>query len=250
MPSIHLVSDIHLEFIEDTNDIPLPETEGDICLLGGDITTLRPCSIDNFFWYVKELKKRFNSLVYVLGNHEFYGFDYYYCLKTYEELCIELGINLLDIEINGGLLEKDGAKLFGSTLWSDFNEGLYAPWVSKRTNDFRLIESFSINKAFSINAKTTQKIEEISGEVDIILTHFMPIVRKHSRYEIDYLTYGFCCSNLEEIIKQSKIKFWFYGHTHDNVIHNVAQTKLITNQVGYYREKVGLPYNSKLLIEV
>ena len=78
----------------------------------------------------------------------------------------------------------------------------------------------------------------------------MPILRKHSRYEIDNITYGFNCTKLEQKIRDSKVKYWLYGHTHDNREFDLDGTIVVTNQPGYSGEYMTKRYDPKFLIEV
>ena len=63
---IQYMSDLHLEF----GEMPVPEKLGDILVLAGDIhvgTKAAP--------FINECAERFNEVLYLYGNHEFYDHD-------------------------------------------------------------------------------------------------------------------------------------------------------------------------------
>jgi len=76
---IQLLSDLHNEFLRSGRiDLNhkwsglIPEVETDIIVLAGDIDT----GINGVEWAVKESERLAKNIVYVLGNHEFYGHEY------------------------------------------------------------------------------------------------------------------------------------------------------------------------------
>ena len=240
---IHLISDVHAE-----GGMPRwPDVDADLCVLAGDMGVAR--KPDLYRVYLEGIKRNFRYVILVLGNHEFYHFGYQETLDTMQKLCNETGVHLLDVELGTDNLELDGVKFWGSTLWTDLNDN---DWfarqkVAKGLNDFMVIKDFHIQKALDIHLKT---VECINWDADVIITHHMPILRKHSRYEIDNITYGFNCTKLEQKIRDSKVKYWLYGHTHDNREFDLDGTIVVTNQPGYSGEYMTKRYDPKFLIEV
>ena len=117
---IHYMSDLHLEF--GALDKPLPE--GDVVVLGGDITllvALDPAKADPRMRRVREathqlfedMAERFDKIVYLMGNHEHYGF----CIDASPETVRRYlpGVTLLE---NEHIVLGDTI-LCGATLWTD-----------------------------------------------------------------------------------------------------------------------------------
>lgn len=253
MVDAHVISDLHLEFYAGKKKkIVVPEVHGDICILAGDITTSSAKSISLFREYVLELKTKFKDIIYVLGNHEFYGIDYFYGLEFYRELCLDLDIHLLDVAFDSEILSIHNLRIFGSTFWVDFGDGEYAAAVERGLNDFSQIGSFSVGRAYAINSQTMERLEIAlkNNSLDLVISHHKPILRKHRLFEIDSLAYGFCCTKLEEIISHNQIPIWVYGHTHDNDYHYVHSTRIFSNQVGYPGEKMVSSYDKTMLIKI
>lgn len=101
---IALLSDIHLS----VNALPFPDVDADIVVLAGDIS--RPAAA------IEWAKSCPLPVVYVAGNHEFYGSD---LISTYEHL------NRLSQGTQIHVLERseyvhNGVRFLGCTLWSDY----------------------------------------------------------------------------------------------------------------------------------
>ena len=166
-----------------------------------------------------------------------------------EGVADKTGVILMDIELGTENVTIDGVTFFGSTLWTDFNKNnpVSKFRVGRALNDFYLVANFDTDKALEIHQRT---VEKINWNADVVVTHHMPILREHSRFPIDEITYGFCCTNLEQQIIDSKIKYWFYGHTHDNASYEVGKTQVMTNQQGYRMEFMSKEYDPNFSIEL
>ncbi len=240
---IHLMADLHIE-----GGYPRwPDVDADLCVLAGDIGVIRKPALYKTF--LAGIKQNFRFVILILGNHEFYHGNYADTLKAAKEMCDELGIILMDVEFGTDNLELEGVVFWGSTLWTDLkeNDWFVRQKVKNGINDFHVIDGFGIQKMLDTHLKT---VERINWEADVVITHHMPILRRHTRFPIDDITYAFNCTTLEKKIEQSKIKYWLYGHTHDNVRNEVGNTIVVTNQLGYGGERVGVQYDPKFLIEV
>jgi len=241
--NIHLISDLHIE-----SGYPVwPDVDADVCVLSGDIGVARKGIL--YREYLTGLKKAFKHVILVLGNHEFYHSSYQDTLDIMQTMTNDCGVHLMDVELGTVNLEIDGVKFWGSTLWTDLNKNDWfaCKRVGTNLNDFHVIKDFSVQKYLNIHEKT---VERINWDADVVITHHMPILRKHSRFEVDDITYGFNCTTLEQKILDSKIKFWMYGHTHDNVQIDLNGTIVVTNQKGYSGEGMTKLYNPKFIVTV
>lgn len=77
---IQLLSDLHNEFLRNGKTSPnhlwsgsIPETDADIIILAGDIDT----GTNGAEWAISESERLEKNVIYVLGNHEFYGHEYH-----------------------------------------------------------------------------------------------------------------------------------------------------------------------------
>lgn len=150
---IALCSDVHLEFAP----LELENTGGaDVLVLSGDICTAKDLNTWDFhpkgkdmLRFFENVSKEFPHVVYVMGNHEHYNFDYANSYATIKEV-----LNQFD---NIHLLEKetftlDDVTFVGGTLWTDMNKGdeMTLFHVGQCMNDFRIIQNSNSQVAYKV----------------------------------------------------------------------------------------------------
>lgn len=238
---IHLASDVHIEH----GCAKLPQVGSDVVVLAGDVGLLhREQSLLN---YLFKILNTTNNVVWVLGNHEFYGLDYHAGLDIANTIAENLGIHLLDVAFDRPSVEIDGVKFWGSTLWSDVKGGDYfvKQQVRRRVNDFYAIKHFKIDDMCEVNARTA---EQIDLAADVIITHFPP-VKIPDRFGFSVLSYYFYNHSMQEKLCNSKAKYWMFGHTHESYYDTIcSDTILLSNPQAY--DYVHSQYDPYLLIEV
>ena len=238
---IHPVSDVHLG---GAGAPPLPKYRRDVCILVGDIG-----EIDSrlYRWYLTEIRKRFKHVIMVMGNHEYYGVTFAEGLERAQEITKEFDIHLLDVNLGTENLVIDGVTFWGSTLWTDFNKNDFFARNAfvNNLNDSKIIKGFTADESLRQHQIS---VEKINWNADVVISHHRPIFRKHIDLEISDNTYSFCCTTLEDRIYDSKIKYWFFGHTHDNSCIDVGGTKVVSNQVNCSRN--GPQYDPKFFVEI
>jgi len=240
---IHLISDTHIEF----GTSKMPKVSGDVCVLAGDIGLIK--NPEAYYKFLENIKRQFDHVILVNGNHEFYGMNYLKGMNDIKEITDSADVHLMDVHYNTDNLKIDGITFWGSTLWTDFKKynQTIKQHVGNGLNDFHVITGFNTDMVYNIHQDT---VDKINWNADVIVTHHMPIIRPHTQFGISDITYGFCCTDLEEKIANSKVKYWMYGHTHDNVSTKINNTHIITNQTGYRMERLTTTYNPKLLITI
>jgi Icc-related predicted phosphoesterase len=181
---IALCSDLHLEF----GPIVLKNTEGaDVLILSGDICVAadlrdhndtphqyghagnsynKSQKIHDFF---KSVTFQFPHVVYVVGNHEHYHYDFKY---TISDLKKRLGylpnLHILDKET----FELDDVTFIGGTLWTDMNneDPLTLFHIKSRMNDFRCVKNsnrmlsrkvplYKVNESWTEDGKNGERYE-------------------------------------------------------------------------------------------
>ena len=229
---IHVQSDMHIEM----GPWQTPAHSSHVTVCAGDIGLIR--NLPQLKKYFDSIKETTDHVIWVLGNHEFYEHDYPVALAEAYEFAQKEGIHLLDEALGTEDLVIDGVTFWGSTLWTDLNE---ADWfvmqkIGHGMSDFHVIRNgdraFNAHDTVEINKRTRQKI---NYDADVIITHHHPLYRKHSRFPLNDITYGFCNTGLEDLIWDSKAKLWLFGHTHDSTSEIVNGTHVVSNQQGYPR---------------
>jgi Icc-related predicted phosphoesterase len=250
---IAVASDIHLEFA----DLILKnEEKADVLILSGDICTVNAFKhkpkermvLKDFF---KRCSFEFPHVVYVMGNHEHYDFDF---AKTYDRLKAELAdlpnIHVLEKET----WEHDGFTFVVGTLWTDMNKGdpLTMWHCGKAMNDFQVIKNgnrgisgggyisrWAVEDSVEDHKKMLDYINIVTQDKSkcyVVVTHHAPTpLSIGSQYKNDYLMNGAFHSDLSEfIVNNPQIKLWTHGHMHSPSDYLVEETRVVCNPRGYH----------------
>jgi len=262
---VNVISDLHLEF----DDLELPG--GDVLILSGDVCEAKnlkadkydPNGImfdferanrrpDRYIRFFKEECAKYRHVIYVMGNHEHYGFRFD---KTYSQLLLNLPDNVRLLEKES--TEIDGVLFIGATLWTDCNKGDPITMMQLRSsmNDYRVVQNYYKDKGqyFKLIPEFTYKehrqtLEYFRGELIrnshrpvVVVTHHSPSKQSiKPKYQDDYHMNGGYSSDLEQfILDYPQIKVWTHGHTHDSFDYMIGQCRVICNPRSYvgYEER-------------
>ncbi|WP_231896513.1 metallophosphoesterase [Halomonas sp. HL-93] len=220
-------------------DRVLPEVMADVVILAGDIH--RQC--EGLAW----ARQRFpeTPIIYVPGNHEFYGT----CLPLLrEELAHEA--KRLDIELlDNRAVTLNGVRFYGTTLWTDF--ALYAdnPTRNPRETvtkakgfmpDFRIVESapgitLTPEASSALHQEALDWLSEALAEPfdgpKVVISHHAPMRDCiPDQYKGDALSPAFA-SHLPQLM--GHMNLWIHGHVHEPVDRYYRGTRVVANPGGY-----------------
>ena len=268
---LHVLSDLHVEFSPFTPD---PDTvkAADVIVLAGDIYL----GVKGITWARKNFPDK--PVVYVAGNHEFYGFHWDKLLDQLREEARAQDVYYLENES----IAINGVRFLGATLWTDFEFfGL-----SKRSQAMRAVESNLVDYS-DIKAKTLQpevvssimgtqygkkgpvrwsrkltavhslarhqaslawlksellQASESGNAVNtVVVSHHYP--HKNStapKYLEDLVTAGFGSHLPLDMLTQTDL--WIHGHTHDSFDYEVSDARqsvrVVCNPRGYPLSRV------------
>jgi len=266
---IHLISDTHTE--QHNLDHKAPENT-DIVVLAGDIGE----SVNGLKWARRAFYEQ--QIIYVSGNHEFYGGDIS-IIEKMRETASKLDIHFLE---NDEVI-IDGVRFLGCTLWTNQNEfslkdieGSWAnmadfgaikaeAWWNDKQNKNRAFflmnpdfnkksfyqKSFSPIIAYLLHQNSitwlTQKLSE-RHEKTVVVTHHAPtFFHLNDSYISTNLQHSYC-SDLSDFIAKNNIDFWLHGHIHQAVDYVFENTRIMSNSRGYRGQKIG--FDAGLLIDV
>lgn len=233
---LHVLSDLHLEYCD--YQPPAATMEADVIVLAGDIEKAdHGIAWARGTWPNKEI-------VYVAGNHEFYGRSRENVLSQCHITAKDTGVHFLD---NAEVM-IDSVRFLGCTLWTDFTlygEDLKLDCMAiaqRGLNDFRVIHEgaahFSPNDALRLHEESVRWLEhklqrEPSEGPTVVVTHHAPsFTSVVPRYRKDLLTACFA-SQLDHLLGFSEL--WLHGHMHDSLDYTVANTRVLCNPRGYSR---------------
>lgn len=247
---IRLLSDLHHEFMnrETIKSQPYLEYRGeDVLVLAGDIAS----GSSNVLKTLK-LFGEFPQIIYISGNHEYYGSDIGYFDAQMSWKAREQGIDFL----NPGSVIIDGVTFIGGNLWTNFREDSLAALSAKNMiTDFKLIRYFTPEDAKNLYYRHFNYIklayENRTTEKVVIVTHFLPAVECISeRFRGENLLNNYFANDLGDWIAGLSNVTWLFGHTHDSVKLEIGTTPLHANPSGYFRREVNSDFDPYYTVEV
>ena len=250
---IQYCSDLHLEFSQNKKFItkyPLIP-RGEILLLAGDIVPFALMNEqDDFFDFLAD---NFEQTYWVPGNHEYYHADIAHRSNTVNE-AIRSNVFL----VNNRVVQLQKVQLIFSSLWSAISPINYLS-IQNRMSDFSAItyngKNFTPDNYNQLHQQCINFITEaLTNKVatpTIVVTHHIPTYLNYpTKYKKDGLNEAFAVE-LHDLIEQSTIDYWLYGHHHFNTPDFfIGKTKLLTNQLGYIKYKENVGFRNDAVIEL
>lgn len=237
---LRILSDLHLG----QGAPALPRVCSDIVVVAGDVA--RPP--EAMAW----LRHFAQPIVYVPGNHEYYGGSVSGRLAQLRELAAGTDVHVLDRDA----LVLSSVRFLGTTLWTDFRlDGDGAPRAraiaeaARVMRDFSRIESaehpgvwFTPEESTRIferdRAWLAQQLAEPFAGPTVVVTHHAPSARSvHPRHAGSPINAGFA-SNLEDLMGAQRVALWIHGHTHDSFDYVINGTRVVCNPRGYAKGSV------------
>lgn len=259
---IALYSDLHLEEVphrRGTLAWEPPPLDVDVVILAGDIGS----QTSGIQWAAAAFRQwpAVPEIIYVAGNHEYYGAHIRRLTAELRSTAARLGIHFLEKDA----IEIGGVRFLGATLWTDFQ--LYGSGESaansqavakRRIDDYSTI--FAAGKRFiepsdmiRLNMAAckflARELEKPCDGKTVVVTHFAP----HSgcvpkRFEGDALA-PYLAVDMTSLMRKHSITLWAFGHTHYNVDFVADGCRILSNQCGYLARRCH-DFRENLVIEL
>jgi predicted phosphodiesterase len=253
---IHVLSDVHIEFGKFRHEPP----ECDVVVLAGDIGPGK----SGIAWAQMIFKDV--PVIYVPGNHEFWG-------RIYSDHVLAMAKRSADAGIlfgHNSTFVINGVRFICATLWTDleiwgdtFTAGLAA---RRGMRDFDKIQMFDdrhqggmgVQDWLDIHHESRAFIEgELARDFDgktVVVTHHAPSEQSTDRvhYAGNPLTPCYA-SNLEKLILERQPALWIHGHVHQTFDYCIDRTRVVANPRGYVGmgpEHLNITFNPSLLVEI
>ena len=249
---IRVLSDLHLEF-QDWNP---PDAEADTIVLAGDIHS----GTRGIEWARRHFP--LVPILYVPGNHEFYGREIQETLSDLHQAGRRFGVDVL----HGRGVVIGGVRFLGATLWTDFAlHGADAPSIARAMSDAKYgMSDFSVIRhrargLFRPEHARAMHLDQVGWIRErladdfpgptILVSHHLPHPRSiHRKYWGSTLNPSFA-SDLSQLMGPP-VAVWIHGHTHESCDYVAEGTRIVCNPRGYGPFELNAAFDPILTIEV
>jgi predicted phosphodiesterase len=235
---LHILSDLHLEFASYTP----PQVDCDAVILAGDTQP----GLKGVQWAMQAFPNR--EVIYILGNHEYYGQAYPRHVEKLKEQALGTRIHVLENDV----LCMADIVFLGCTLWTDFKllgdprvAGFFA---TENMNDYHRIRvSPYYHKLRSLDTAglhfrsvnwLENQVNQQRGAKIVVVTHHAPSARSLPPDYAKDILYAAYASNMDDFVKQSGAELWIHGHIHKSRDYLIGSTRVICNPRGRKDETI------------
>ncbi len=231
-------ADLHIELTRGW-DLPAAgnRPDYDVLVIAGDLI---PRMERGVAWILERVTD--HPVVYIAGNHEFYGCDIDRTVEKARALASGTNVHILQNDT----VQIGDVTFIGASFWTDFNlfgdPGRAMIAAAEFMNDYRKIRVgryvYRLRPSHTLQ-RHRQSREFIANELRkpktgrrVVVTHMAPhpsAIRPAFDEEITSAAYASDASDLLAI----GVDAWIYGHTHDTRDEMIGNARLITNAKGY-----------------
>lgn len=232
---IAIASDLHLE----VRDVAFENPGSDVLVLAGDICTLRHMDTDGilgdrFRAFFQNCTSRWEHVIYILGNHESYGYRIDKALDRAGQIS---GVHFLD----NSTKTIGGVTFWGATLWTDWDRNPMASLASRgQMNDYRVIRTDGGTRR--LTPEDTHRLHDQSilslksSRPDVVISHHLPswksIPDEYQNTHSFLLNHAYA-SHLDSLVEELSPQLWIHGHTHLSCDYSLGKTRIVCNPRGY-----------------
>jgi predicted phosphohydrolase len=206
----------------------------DVLVLAGDIASGATNTQDVIKHF---LDQGFPKVVYVPGNHEYYGSS----VKHFDDKMLDFCERTRNAHfLRPGQVIINDVLFTGGTLWTNFMDSPISQSVCGRMiNDFRQITNFKTRDAYDLYYKHLEHIkqsyEQRGTRRVVVVTHFLPARECIApRWRGGDLLNDYFANDLGSMIADMENTTWLFGHTHDAMDFEIGSIRLVCNPHGYY----------------
>ena len=178
-------------------------------------------------------------MLIVPGNHEYYNYPDVMERGLQWRWMFRKNVGYYQNQV----VRIDDTDFVLSTLWSRINPNdEYFVW--KGMNDFRqikfdgkLLQVDEFNRMHENCIGFIRKsVEESTAAHIVVVTHHLPTLQAVAPHHKGSVLNSAFASEYGELIANSRIDAWIYGHSHTNIDVKIGDTPIICNQMGYVFE--------------
>jgi predicted phosphohydrolase len=189
-------------------------------------------------------------VLFVAGNHEFYGHSLPGLTGRLRDAARGTGINVLENDE----LVLEGVRFLGCSLWSDFdlagaeNRANTMRICERLVNDYKRIRASDPDRPLraqdtrdlhlASRAWLTERLATAHDGPTVVITHHAPLVRQRPDNSLMAAVGGAFASDLSGLMDAAAVDLWIFGHIHRALDTQVNGTRVLSNQRGYPHEPV------------
>lgn len=233
------LSDLHIEFFRFVPQADfcrywesvLATQSSNMVLIAGDIMTgMRTDADGHLRWVMDALTKRYDRVICVLGNHDYWSSTPYHGVLSGARECFP-EITFLENET----LDLSALQIFGATWWTNIPP-TNADIITRCMPDFRFITGddspFTPAVATTLHTESRRILAGCLTKPTIVLTHHCPSFRSNT-WPVSRITAGFCSHDDDFILEHPMIRAWVHGHVHDPIQYEIGDVPVCCNPHGY-----------------
>lgn len=263
---LRIASDLHLEFTKSRKAArshewmipPHDEDENAILVIAGDLWNIDSC--ERYFPFAEALCERFIKVIYITGNHEYYGSDIQTADQIlHEKIANHLPDNFIFLDQSSHIHED--IEFVGTTLWTSMKEcdPLTVQSAKQYMPDYRGViraggEDFTPALSAFIHkgmlARLEDMVTEDNGKRKVVITHHCPSFLSVAPRFMCSTANGAFYTSLDPQILDWQPELWVHGHTHDSFDYKIGETRVVCNPHGYPNENSQYPYQEIFFVEI
>lgn len=233
---LKIISDQHMEFRTRDNKIaeyllayhkPTDCPDCDVCVLAGDFDVIQ----GRTFTILKDLCRREERVLYVPGNHDYYG-----CkdMQNTDDALHEIEKAIANFAVlrTGETMTIMGRRFLGDTMWVPDTPGFQI--ARKFINDYAQIPDI-MNEAPRRHQEFLDWLKQEMTTEDIVVTHHLPSERSTPKAFLGtVLQPWFVSYEMENYLANGTAPaVWIHGHTHGSCDYVWGSMRVICNPLGY-----------------
>lgn len=244
---IGLFSDLHTEFDNGIQWTP-PTLDADIIVFAGDNVT-SPAQLRIFAEAVEQRQRTASHLLYVCGNHEFYGSRSRFGKLGYEKYRAALNNLPRSYLLEMDTIDVRGFRIIGATMWTPVR-----PAIAPTFNDYRYIRidvppyrRLRPIDVFERHHRTVAFLENVLDRAapTVVITHHPP-----SRIGLNVEPNDPWAADLDSLIFDRQPLAWLHGHVHQSHADLIGNTKIVSNPRGYFPSALNARFDPHYTVEV
>ncbi len=247
---VQLISDVHVELWPEWKSsrmwldfLDQIQTDADILVAAGDMFSLKASRMSWTIARLQELGSRYEHVLFVGGNHEFYGTS---IAQGMDQLLAADRMVFTNVKVlhSGKVITIDGQRFLGDTGWFPL-----PPMGAQTILDHNRIVGLDPD-AYIAHRAFRNFLDTDLQEGDFVVSHHLPSNKSISaKYTNDPANPFFVTPDLEfDFIIPKQPAIWVHGHTHTGCEYNIGKTRVICNPKGYVGERTTFDYHK--LIEL